>query len=1404
MRHNPEVSEVKRYIWILLLGASLVSLCSCGGPMYAIYLALEGEDDSKKGGAVVIRVPVDYPTIQEAIDAAVSGNTVLVADGTYTGPDNKDLDLRTKAITIRSENGPEKCIIDCETSGRGFYFPHLYSPLKGVAAIDGFTIRNGNVIDQGGAIYCGDNFSPRIINCIMTNNSANDGGAIYCSYGTSPVILNCTITNNSAFIGGAIRCNGSTATITGCTITNNSAIRHAGAICCWEGAHATIRNCLISDNTVSGAYDWGSGGGIYCNSSSPTIINCTISNNTSANTGSGSYRGGGIHCENNSNPTLNNTILWDNTATDGGNEIYTADGASSVTLSYCDYANGFMDVQGIGMIIPDNCMNVDPQFVDAAAQDYHLRRASPCIDAGDDSVVTWSEDLDGRRRIWDPDVDIGAYEGGWLLVPVSYGTIQGALNAASDGDVVLVEDGTYTGPGNKYLDFMGKKVWLRSRSGPAGCIIDCQAAGRGFYFGSNETGETIVEGFTIQNGNASTDHGGAIQCYFDSSPTIKDCILASNSTNYQGGGIYCHTSSPIITGCTIMNNSASVDGGGIYCEYSSPTITNCVVTNNTAGAGSEQGGGGICCRDDSHPAITGCIIKENSASLYGGGIYCDSNANPAISNCMILDNSADYGGGIYCNDSCAPAIAGCLITGNVSSNTGGGVRCWNNSHPTITNCTIVDNSAGTGGGICTNNSTPTVNNTILWDNTASTMGNQICPDNSASVVILNNCDYADGPGDVEGDGRVAPNNCINSDPLFKNAPAGDYHLRPGSPCVDAGNNSLVPGSLMTDLDGESRIKGASVDMGPYEEGWLLVPSDYGTIQAAIDAARSGEEVLVLDGIYTGVGNKDLDFAGKVITVRSENGPANCIIDCQYSGRGFYFCSGEGAAARVEGFTIRNGNVSDSGGAVACERSSPTITNCIIVDNSAWLYGGGIHCWDRSYPSITNCIIAYNWSNSDGGGICSGGSGLTLTNCTIAYNSSGTWGGGIFCLNSSILNNTIVWGNTASSSGNQIYTYNSTSTVYLNYCDYTNGAGDVQGAGTVTPNNCISLDPLFADAAGGDYALRGTSPCIDAGSDPLVGVGVTADPAGNPRLLDGDNDTVALVDIGAYEHRTWTQRLPVSSPSGRYGQGMAYDSRRGAVLLFGGWDTNYCDDTWEWDGTTWTQRSPANRPSARFTQMTYDSRRAVVVLFGGYDGTDCSDTWEWDGTNWTQRFPANNPPLRRTHALAYDRVRGVVVLFGGWDGGTPFDDTWEWDGNDWTQRFPANRPAGRIAHKMVYDSIRGEVVLFGGFLGGGVYSSETWTWDGTNWVQEFPAGRPPGRSRHGMVYDSSRGVTVLFGGYDSGASLGDTWEWDGANWAQKFPFEAPSARQTHGMVYDAARAEAVLFGGTIGSNETWEY
>ena len=119
-----------------------------------------------------------------------------------------------------------------------------------------------------------------------------------------------------------------------------------------------------------------------------------------------------------------------------------------------------------------------------------------------------------------------------IRVPSDQATIQAGINAARNGDTVLVADGTYTGEGNRNLDFGGRAITVSSENGAENCVNDCEEHGRGFYFHSGESRASVVKGFTITNGHspsADDTHGGGIYC-MNSSPTIADNIITGNSS----------------------------------------------------------------------------------------------------------------------------------------------------------------------------------------------------------------------------------------------------------------------------------------------------------------------------------------------------------------------------------------------------------------------------------------------------------------------------------------------------------------------------------------------------------------------------------------------------------------------------------------------------------------------------------------------------------------------------------------------------------------------------------------------------------------------------------------------------------------------------------------------------------
>jgi hypothetical protein len=314
--------------------------------------------------------------------------------------------------------------------------------------------------------------------------------------------------------------------------------------------------------------------------------------------------------------------------------------------------------------------------------------------------------------------------------------------------------------------------------------------------------------------------------------------------------------------------------------------------------------------------------------------------------------------------------------------------------------------------------------------------------------------------------------------------------------------------------------------------------DFATIQDAIDATFSGDTVKLADGVFTGDGNRGLDFGGKGITVCSESGNATlCVIDCQGDPgsphSGFYFHSGEDTLSIVRDIGITGGyNV--YGGAVSCIGSSPKFVGCRISYNEATAKGGGFYFEDAPSAVIIGCRIVWNESQGNGGGIYVDGSGPAvvasrisantasmsgggmysiggfetvydctisgnyasegggiyafgstpeITNTTVSGNSASYQGGGAVCRSSTLVlfDKSILWGNCAYS-GAQAYLRDSE--LVLNCCAFERGG--VQGSGEVgETNGVVTEDPIFclpygcasAPTEDGDYAVSANSPCL---------------------------------------------------------------------------------------------------------------------------------------------------------------------------------------------------------------------------------------------------------------------------------------------------------------------------------------
>jgi hypothetical protein len=387
---------------------------------------------------------------------------------------------------------------------------------------------------------------------------------------------------------------------------------------------------------------------------------------------------------------------------------------------------------------------------------------------------------------------IGIAQATIWYVPLDFPTIQDAINNVSNGDTIIVMDGTYV----ENIDFVGKAIIVESEHGPDFTTIDGNQAGSVVTFHSGESSDSILDGFTLMNGYNRFGSGGGVYCS-KSSPTIANNIITDNFTHTgvnegRGGGIYCDDSFATITNNVIINNtvySACWDGcgGGICCFNSSPTITNNVITANMAG-GYFAGGGGVACIEGSCPAITNNTICGNEANSdysdesLGGAIFCDIDSFPTISKNVVSDNASEGGGGIFCgeagfydnygkgsNSSSSPIISDNLITRNLAYGhylSGGGISCYESSLIIINNEITYNTSTsciGSGGGICCGNySNSFIINNLIVGNSAYAGGGLSC---EGSYSTMTNNSIEGNTASANGGGIF----CLNGTAIITNA-----------------------------------------------------------------------------------------------------------------------------------------------------------------------------------------------------------------------------------------------------------------------------------------------------------------------------------------------------------------------------------------------------------------------------------------------------------------------------------------------------------------------------------------------------------------------------------------------------------------------------------------------------------
>jgi len=1044
--------------------------------------------------------------IQDAVDAAVAGDEIVVTNGLYaTGGRAVGTNVLVNRVTVdkplavRSVNGPEGTII------QGYQVPGTTNGdgaircvyLANGASLSGFTLTNGATrggyelswTDRcAGGVWC-QSAAAVVSNCVVAGCSAN-----FCGGGVSGgTVSNCKLIGNStSYMGGGTY----DGTLNGCILTGNSAN--------WGGAaySATLNHCLLSGNSAGN----GGGGAWDCQ-----LNNCTVTLN------SASYAGG-IYGEREQRGA-NNCIIYFNAAPSAANYL-----SDYSPLNYC--CTTPLPTKGVGNI------TADPQLASAS----HLSADSPCRRAGSPAYTTGT-DIDGEAWANPPSIGCDEFHAGAATGPLNVSISANYSNVTTGFSVevtAMIEGQTSA---SKW-DF-GDGVVVSNRP----FATHAWAAAGDYMVLLRAYNESHPEGVSasltirvvddIHHVAAdSTNPKPPYTSWATAASTIQDAVdvsmpgalvLVTNGTYALGARTITDTGpSRVAVNRPISLRSVNgpqltvIDGSGtVRCVYlaNGACLSGFTLTNGAA-----TSGGGVL--GESVLAVaTNCTLAGNQAYGLGGG-----SAIATLENCRLIGNSASSGGGAW-NGS----LNSCKLTGNSASEAGGGAY-GDVFFVVLNNCTLTGNSARYGGGVAMGDfGSAVLTNCIVYFNTALEGGNNY------SGGSLNYCCTTPAPqggvGNITSDPQLASaiylsanSPCrgaggaayvsgtdIDGEPWVNPPSIGcdEYHLEamtgPLSVSVVAGLTNLAvgfPASVTALIEGRATASswnfgdGVAVTNRPFATHAWLTPGDYmitawaynesnpggvsttvsvhvveqpvhyvsasstdplppytswGTaatnIQDAVDVVTMpGALVLVTNGLYASGGRAGNRVAvDKPLEVRSVNGPEVTMISGWRGTTNFsdaIRCVYLANGASLFGFTLTNGGASYGGG-VSCESEAATVYNCLVAGNSGY-QGGGAYS-----GTLVNCTLSTNTATDVGGGVARG----MLNNCTLNGNSSpggGSdyyrgYGGGAY---SGTLVNCTLTGNSARLGGGA---YGGT----MNACTLSGNSARVGGAAThSTLSQCV--------------------------------------------------------------------------------------------------------------------------------------------------------------------------------------------------------------------------------------------------------------------------------------------------------------------------------------------------------------
>ncbi|RCK72025.1 MAG: Fibronectin type III domain protein [Anaerolineae bacterium] len=1052
--------------------------------------------------------------------------------------------------------------------GGGMYNVGFSSPiLTNVTFFGNRTLWKGGSGGYGGGMSNINTSNPNLNNVTFYGNSASYGGGMYNNERSNPTLTNVTFSGNSAsnYGGGMANIYYSSPTLTNVTFSGNSASNFGGGMYNNNNSSPTLTNIILWGNTAT------NGAGIYNNNSTPTISYSDIQ---------GGYTGTGninadprfVDADGADNiagtPDDNLRLQRSSPAIDAGkNAAVPADVTTDL-----DGKQRFWDITTV-----TDTGSGTPPIVDMGAYEVVglLYAAPSAVGSGD--CTSWTNACTLQTAL------SGAASGDeiWVKEGVHYPGASGNRSASFQLKNGVAIYGGFAGTETQ----RSQRDWQTHPTILSGDIDNAsypddhggdfinenasQIQGNNAYHvvtGSNTDNTAVLDGFIITAGQANgydpQDSGGGM--YNSSgSPTLTNLTFSGNSASYSGGGMYNDHSNPTLTNITFSANQVTdLGGGGMGNSYSNPILTNVTFSSNTA-----YSGGGMYNNNNSSPTLTNVIFSANQAEN-GGGMYTESISSPTLSNVTFSANSATSGGGMYNNDNSNPTLTNAIIWGNTATTVGVGI--YNNSSTPTISYSLLQESGCPSGATCGSgmiyNTDPRFVDADGLDNTPGTLDDNLRLEVTSPAIDAGN--NAAVPVGVTTD--------LDGKPRFWDVPTVTDTGSGTPPIVDMGAYELWPlyaaPSGLTTGTCDSWANACTLQYAlnlalSGHEIWVKAGVHYpgtagnrsATFQlksgvaiyggfAGTEAQRSQRNWTANKTILSGdIGRDDITDPNGVVTdtakingenayhvVTGSNTNSNAVLDGfiitagqangdepDYSGGGMYNYSGSPTLTNL----TFSGNTASYGGGMANNfYSSPTLTNVTFSGNSASSYGGGMDNNFASSPTLTNVTFSGNSASNFGGGMVNAvSSAPMLTNVTFSGNSASNYGGGMYNANNSspTLTNVIVWGNTAT---NGAGIYNANSTPIISYSDIQGcivSGSWTSACGTDGGGN-LDADPRFVDAANGNLRLDFGSPAIESGTN--TGCPST-DLDGLPRPADGDGNSTATCDMGAYEAGTMICSAP---------------------------------------------------------------------------------------------------------------------------------------------------------------------------------------------------------------------------------------------------------------------------------------